>query len=169
MLAKSNHFSIMPRVPSIIVFQEFQYICQCVDISNVYLTYDLIQSNSIRLVSRFAFGSYKFHDKRQYCALCIGSKQHMYSVHVPQIYVSSFAYVPIFVLAESPNGINKRSIFQSVEQTKKNSQIWMRRWMKKNQSRIEIENENVERTDSVFLRAWFSLAPKNYCHFSPLE
>lgn len=60
------------------------------------------------------------------------------------IYVSSLAYAPIFVLANSPNGINKSNIFQSRSRTgrtekerEKEEKLNARRSMKKNQLRIE--------------------------------
>lgn len=137
MLAKSNHFfPVMPRV----LYGWYKYFQR----TYTHLTYDSIRFDSFRdsLLYRA-----NFHDNRQYCALCIGSKQN----HVQctctcttDIYVSSLAYAPIFVLANSPNGINKSNIFQSRSRTgrtekerEKEEKLNARRSMKKNQLRIE--------------------------------
>lgn len=123
--------------------------------THTHLTYDSIRFDSFRdsLLYRA-----NFHDNRQYCALCIGSKQN----HVQctctcttDIYVSSLAYAPIFVLANSPNGINKSNIFQTRSRTgrterkrEKRRKSWMRvvRWRKINwelKNKMKMRNQRV--------------------------
>lgn len=95
LLAKFEHFSVMPNASSFIVFNHFQ---------NIFSAH-FSKAPNIWFDSGLFLLSHQFHGKRQYCVLCFGSEQHKYtyshsSVH-HFIYVSTLVYAPTFVLVNS--------------------------------------------------------------------
>lgn len=166
----------MPRVSSIIVFKPISIQILVYTFEKAHLTYDTIRFVSIRDSFLASHQNSTINVNIVRCVLGISrtytlfffvQSTHHNAIHL-HIHISNFAYAPIFALANSPNEINTSNIFQ-IETTKKKhhhhrqqKQHWMHHRVKKNQPRVENENENMNRTELVgwllLFFAWFSLA-----------